>query len=81
MLENKYPAMSSCSWYEPPRRELSMKWEFYQDINAKWHYIDNAKVEESTVFFSSKVDCILNAKSHGYVNPIDDLDLYKGSHE
>ena len=61
-----------------------MKWEFYQDNDAKWHwrhYIDDAKIEESTVFFASKVECVLNAKNHGYVNYIDDLDLYKGSHE
>ena len=60
------------------------EWEFYKDKEDKWHWrhsLESAKEEASTEVFATKADCVIDAKMHGYINPIDSFDLYHGHRE
>ena len=47
------------------------KWEFYVDSNGKWrwrHTAENGRiVAASTQGYENRIDCVTNARHHGYV--------------
>lgn len=64
---------------------IPIMWEFYQDGKRKWHWrhynYQGKVVEDSKIKFKLKVDCVKNAKKHGYENRAEGLDLEMGNYD